>query len=301
VPGKDVDLEALLKRQAGNIALIVGNGINRFNAPAGVNSWETLLMTVAHGCGVDVPEVPKGTAPTEFYDVVELKRPGRSSDLAADFCKEMSDWRPVAHHRAIMGWASRHDAPVLTTNFDEVLSEAGGCTYQRPEEGFSDYYPWRCHFAPAMLAEPCEGFGIWHINGMARYKRSIRLGLSHYMGSVQRSRAMFLRGQVPLFSGLHGGDWEGAQTWLQIFFNKPLLIFGLGLEENEVFLRWLLIQRARHFREFEALRQPAWYVYTHDPKNDRQAGKHFLLDGLGIHCIRAPDYNEIYENRGWLL
>lgn len=45
-------------------------------------------------------------------------------------------------------------------------------------------------------------------------------------------------------------EWDGAASWLHIVFNSPLLIFGLGLEENEVFFRWLLIERARYFKKF---------------------------------------------------
>lgn len=297
---RSASLEQALDRPAGDLALVVGNGVNRFDAPPGVNSWNQLLLAIAHNCGLDIGAVPPGTTLTEFYDVVELRTRGRSGDLAAEFCKLMADWRPLAHHRAIMGWADRHSAPVLTTNFEEVLSAAAGCTFRMPRgDKFSDFYPWDCRFAHQLLDDPCAGFGIWHVNGMARYKRSIRLGLTHYMGSVQRARGWLYRGDRPLFGGKHAKDWPGGRTWLQIAFSKPLLMFGLGLEENEVFLRWLLIERARYFRKFPALRQPAWYVYTHDPDDDREEGKLFFLNALDITCVRVSDHADIYRNPGW--
>jgi len=293
------DLEALLQAEAGNVALMLGNGINRFGAP-GINSWDALLMQIAADRGVALAAVPLGTTLTEFYDVLNLKIAGRTGDLAAEFCKLMAGWRPLDHHRAVTGWSVRHAVPVLTTNFDEVLSAAAGAEFLLPRGlPFSDFYPWNARFAHGLIGKPGAAFGIWHINGMARYKRSIRLGLTDYMGSVQRARGLFYRGDKQLFRAANHGDWEGASGWLDIVFHKPLLFLGLALEENEVFLRWLLIERARYFRKFPDRRQPAWYVSTHDPRNARQAGKHFFLEALGIQIVRASGHEEVWKNAAW--
>ena len=83
---------------------------------------------------------------------------------------------------------------------------------------------------------------------------------------------------------------------MHIVFNNPLLIFGLGLNENEVFLRWLLIERARYFRKFPDRKKPAWYVHTDDLKN---SGKAFFLEGVGIQMIESNDYDEIYGPHTW--
>jgi hypothetical protein len=293
-------LEALLNSNAGDLALVVGNGINRYNAGGGGNSWEELLMRIADDCGINVPAIPQGTAITEFYDVLNLKSRGRTGDLAAEFCKLMVKWRPLEQHYRITGWAHRQSVPVLTTNFEEVLSEAADCAFINPEGlSFTDYYPWNCHFAPKPVADPCTSFGIWHINGMARYKRSIRLGLSDYMGSAQRARQMFYRGEFQLFKAANKDKWEGVRSWLHIVFHKPLLIVGLALEENEVFLRWLLIERARYFKKYPARHKLAWFIYSHDPRDEREVGKHFFLNALGVTSVRAADYDEIYQNPGW--
>ncbi len=297
----------LLNQERDNLALVIGNGINIHGA-GNRNSWERLLVQIAHHCAVDVPSVPKGTALTEFYDVLEMKRsnPTAADDdqaatlnLQAEFCRLMERWEPLRHHHTIMNWAVRHDVPVLTTNFEEVLSDAAGCDFIKPPElPFTDFYPWSCRFANRLFDDPCNGFGIWHINGMRRYRRSIRLGLSHYMGSVQRARTWLHRGEANLFNAKNRPDWDGARTWVHIMFNKPLLIFGLGLTETEVFLRWLLIERARYFRKFPERAHPAWYVYTHKVDDTSEAGKLFFLEGVGINCVKA-DYAEIYESPSW--
>ncbi len=86
---------------------------------------------------------------------------------------------------------------------------------------------------------------------------------------------------------------------MHVVFNKPLLIFGLGLREDEVFLRWLLIERQRYFAKFPGRRQGGWYVFTHDSRDETEAGRIFFLEGIGIECIRADTYSSIYDIPSW--
>ncbi|SEJ80480.1 hypothetical protein SAMN05518849_11424 [Sphingobium sp. AP50] len=298
----DITLNRILEERARDLALVVGNGMNRYANASITNSWDHLLLKIARHCAPQISRVPAGTTLTEFYDVLELRSRAKIGDLQAEFCEEMGGWRPYRHHDMIMGWARRNDCPVLTTNFDEVLSKAASASFQRPENPkFTSFYPWECYFAPDLIDDPCEAFGIWHINGMARYKLSIRLGLTHYMGSVQRARGWMHRaGEENLFKAKNKRDWRGAGTWMHVAFNRPLLIFGLALEENEVFLRWLLIERAKYFRKFPQRRQDAWYIYVDDPKDERQAGKLFFLEAVGITPVRAASFDAIYTNPQWV-
>ena len=45
-------LEELLNANSDDIALVLGNGINRYSAAAGINSWDALLMKIAADCGI---------------------------------------------------------------------------------------------------------------------------------------------------------------------------------------------------------------------------------------------------------
>jgi hypothetical protein len=85
-------------------------------------------------------------------------------------------------------------------------------------------------------------------------------------------------------------------TWMQIFFHKPLMILGLALAENEVFLRWLLIERAKYYKEFPARAQPAWYVHT---LNENEHGKHYFLNAVGVRSVAVASYEEIYGTATW--
>ena len=298
-------LKAILAEHDGNLALVIGNGINRYKATLGQNSWDQLIMTLGKKLLGAQETIPPGIALTEFYDLMDLgqtlKKPRLS--LQQQFCSLLQDWSPLEHHTRVTSWARRHGCPILTTNFDDVLGKASESELRTIRETtvtpdrrrFTDYYPWESYYAAAELAGPTDGFGIWHINGMQRYHRSIRLGLSHYMGSVQRARGWLHQGGRRLSSGNHDEDWAGAGSWLHIVFRKPLLILGLGLNENEVFLRWLLIERARYFRTFPEKKQPAWFV----DGGAIDAGKAFFLKGVGVNPIQAEGYDELYDAATW--
>jgi hypothetical protein len=133
---------------------------------------------------------------------------------------------------------------------------------------------------------------------MINYPRSIRLGISHYMGSIERARSLLHDGNDCLFSrkkGKNANEWKGSNTWLHIVFNKSLFIFGLGLEENEIFLRWLLIERMRYIRYFSGIQHKGWYI-TNRSNNETDKGKKLFLEFVGFKVIEVDDYKDIYEN-----
>lgn len=295
-------MKSILKKHKSEIALVIGNGINRYGSANKTNSWHDLLAKLAEK---HLPSkfkgVPNGIALTEFYDVLELKttREESNASLQREFCDLMASWKPYPHHEYIVQWAKRSDRPILTTNFEQVLSDAAQCTLQRTKKGeFTDFYPWESYYSTRIIENPADEFAIWHINGMQRYPRSIRLGLSHYMGSVERARGWLHKGnERKLYSGKNVQDWKGSKSWLHIIFNSALLIFGLSLEENEVFLRWLLIERARYFKKFPERKKEAWYVYAGTSNN---YGKQFFLEGVGITPLHLDSYDEIYGSEIWI-
>ena len=136
------------------------------------------------------------------------------------------------------------------------------------------------------------------MNGVARYHRSIRLGLTHYMAAAQRARTRIHgSGEGRLFSEKNQYHWPGHRTWMHVIFNKPLMFIGMGLEENEVFLRWLLIERAKYFRRFPHRKQLAWYVYADEDPPSK--GKSFFLNGIGIELMAGGNFERIYSGAAW--
>ncbi len=186
------------------------------------------------------------------------------------------------------------NVPILTTNFDTYISESVGAVSHilHPiynQYKFTSHYPWNMYYSDNRIVNPLNEFAVWHINGTTRYHNSIKLGLSDYMGCVERARKMIQGDDLnEYFTGKNQANWVGYNTWLHIIFNKPLFIFGLALEENEVFLRWLLIQRAKYSKMYN---KPlgGWYVGS-----KINAGKRFFLEQLGFEVIDIPHYNILY-------
>ena len=292
-------MRALLEANRNDLALVIGNGINRFEAPAATNSWEGLLQTLARA-HIDPAHgpVPHGVSPTEFYDIVDLAigRGAGAPKLQAEFCKLMAGWKPLPQHAWTMAWAQRWAVPVLTTNFEATLAQACAATLRRcgTERGTA-FYPWFKCFSTQDVADPLDAFAIWHVNGFQQYRQSIRLGLADYMGSVDKARGWIYSSGTRLFGAADPRKWAGALSWLQVFLHKPLLFAGLGLEQDEVFLRWLLIERARYFNRFAERRRAGWYVHAGaiDP------GKAFFLRGVGIEPLAVAGYAQIWDEPTW--
>lgn len=98
-----------------------------------------------------------------------------------------------------------------------------------------------------------------------------------------------------LYTGKNCNNWIGHKTWMHILFNKSLFLFGLGLEENETFLRWILIERCKYFKLFPDRKYKGWYL-TERSSNLTNIGKKFFLEKVGIEVIELDSFSDIYEN-----
>ena len=139
---------------------------------------------------------------------------------------------------------------------------------------------------------PCDGFGIWKVHGDVRYKDSIRLGLTDYMGSSNKARDLISKGVGRLHNTTRKKPWNGRDTWLDIWFNKPIIVFGLGYGKDEVFLRWLLIERRRFFNK---LGRDMDVIYIDVKGKTPNAPVYNLMTNLGVELQIARDFGEIYK------
>ncbi len=81
---------------------------------------------------------------------------------------------------------------------------------------------------------------------------------------------------------------------MHIVFNRSLVIIGLSLDETEVFIRWLLIERAKYFRKHPTRKHSGWFI-TKKSKERNMEGKKFFLNSVGIELIELDEYDDIYE------
>ncbi len=56
-----------------------------------------------------------------------------------------------------------------------------------------------------------------------------------------------------------------------------------------MFLRRLMNKRTCDLRSLGVRHQPSWYAHVHAFDNERNAGKLFLVDNLGISCLRSDN------------
>lgn len=275
--------------------------------PEMLESYKKAYKSIIHSsrkiCSSEIDESGSMTdKQCENYMMDVLTNPSKLQISKSALKREVGNMFPAQEcYRlsACMSHIQELNAPILTTNFDTYLSQGIGCkrfilNLDTQSYKFTDFYPWNVYYSPQRLDNILDNFGIWHINGTTDYPRSIRLGLSDYMGCVERARRMIQGNNLnEYFARNQQKKWIGNNTWLHIIFNKNLFIFGLGLNENEVFLRWLLIQREKYSRLYNC-NLKGWYI---DKKIS--AGKELFLKSLGFEIIKvSKDYHELYNAFG---
>jgi hypothetical protein len=279
-------------------ALLIGNGVNRHSNSA-ASSWDELLRKLASSYNLELSKSErKQMSNTEFFDVLDLAKPEEDrSSLQRRFCDLMVSWQPSDHHASIANWAKRNSRPIITVNFDENLSRAIDADYF-VGKGFTDWYPWSSYFSDKQVKNPKDNFAIWHAHGMVQYSRSIRLGLTHYMGAVQRARPWIYRGDEALRAAAKRGDdsWIGQNTWLEVLFFCPLMIFGFGFNKDENFLRWLFLERARLHKINPVWKTKTWFI---DVPEDGSLHRKPFFERLGMEYVPVSDYPDIYEDTMW--
>ena len=289
-------------------ALLIGNGVNQFGGKK-PSSWENLLAALADR---DPPKAKiDEMSLTEFFDIIDLTKTDRGKKskfiLQQGFRDHLERWKPSDHHGVIASWAQRHDAPIVTVNFDENLSKAINAEFHQHGyggKGFSHWYPWGSYFSDREIKTPRDSFAIWHAHGMMRYKCSIRLGLTHYMGSAQRARWLVYRGEDSLRGSVENGNanWRGRDTWLDAFFFCPLLVFGFRCNRDESLMRWLFVERARFHKLCPEKRVETWFLDT--PSGESSTSKENptsrrFFESLDMEYVPVSDFGDIYGNPAW--
>ena len=271
-------------QQLGRPAILLGNGIN--NLEKTFLDWKSLLYKIG-GENLNF----EGLTYSEMYDFIEMQS-ANGKELKLKVCAYLKSpsIEKLQTHYQFLNLVQSENCPVLTTNFDLALETSKELTFFRTEnKGFTRFYPWDTYYSQEKLQYPTDGFGIWHIHGLTRYYDSVRLGLTDYMGSVEKARNWIHKGDSRLFNGKNQGNWRGKDTWLHIWFNMPLIIVGLKLESQEVFIRWLLIERERYFRQFEERRKKTVFIST---GNDSKINN--FLNNLNIDHQIINNYADLY-------
>lgn len=290
-----------------SLAFVCGNGINRYlsnNSKSWISTLESLYKRYAaeENSHYNVEELLKGTSATEFFDLLGFKFNKTGKELHKDvvelFSTEMTteeQQKYLSFQNCLKEWNS----PILTTNFDLQLETGLKRRILKSEKrNFTDFYPWNVYRSDYELQNPINGFGIWHINGMVNYSRSIRFGLSDYMKLVAYTRAyLHNMNNEDTFNGKNQNFWLGYTTWLHAFMNCTLCIFGLSLDVNETYLRWMLIQRKEYFKKYPERSHEGFYLYVKRKDDiEMNEGKIYFLENVGIKPVALSSFDALYKD-----
>lgn len=290
----------ILQNPSNKIAFIIGNGINRFAYGDNLDpSWSKLLLDAWGNASFStISNIDEGITYTEFYDILEFE--SEPKKITQSIISRIESWGTTPYHNSLRVALQKLNRPVLTTNFDMNLEGKSmkKIILDHPFNGrtFTDFYPWNVVYSPnhKFSIQDIYQFGIWHVNGVINYARSLKLSLTSYTRQGKRAlEFLHYNNFDDDFYGKNQSQWKGMNTWLHLIFNCDLFILGLGLDTQETFLRWLLIERMKYFRKFPERKKKGWYV---GHEKDLSEGKKFFLERIGFELIQLKNYEDIYIN-----
>lgn len=297
-------------------AFLVGNGIHLYDTNEEDRmTWEKIIQKledkinskfserISDDSGTHSNNYLEDLSLTERFDLIRLKadQPEIHGEIQKTLIEQLGglSLSKKPHIQGICELAAEKNIPILTTNFDAALSTANG-NYRL--QGFqklspskcSVHYPWNSFYhTKSSPRADLLSHRIWHIHGTVNYTSSIRLGLRDYMGAVSKARNLIHRTEDSLYKGKDTNKWAGLDTWMNPFFNCDLIIFGLGLKSNEIFLRWLLIERAGYFNKYTYRRRKLYYLTV---KEEGSPSQKAFIQGVGGDYKEYENHDELYSN-----
>jgi hypothetical protein len=292
-----------------NIALIIGNGVNRHHYPNTALSWVELVKQLASKRNVKISNtVAQQLSLTEIADILRLADETKLN-LANDIIEALG---PVnLEPLAISYFAHKNRIPILTTNYDLQLSNASSTepfirrkvAIQTPSSSIPT--GWNSYLGEKSLEPFARNIpGLWHLHGSIDVRKSLRITSAQYARAF--TKAFKLIHELGLYAGNSCGiqscqgcnecDWGGKSTWLDIFFHKRLLIVGFSFDKSETLLRSLLIERAKYLKKRYGSMElvPKSYFVT-SKKAGLDEGQRFFFENLGFELITFNKQGEAFE------
>lgn len=208
-------------------------------------------------------------------------------------------------------WGHHH---ILTTNFDENIEKYINNYYNvklqyhdvKPTTGSKEITSHEWYLWNRFCGEKdCPSYShlfqhhhaIWHIHGKLNNKssRTVLFSLIRYINAIK---------QVEKWGSASDSNWPGRNTWVNIFYNEPLIIAGLRLTNQEVFLRALLIERKRYWKklvnEKKQDKEPqSYYLVRKHSDAEKETDGRMFLRALGFKIVEFENAEEMYDNQNW--
>lgn len=286
-----------------NVALLLGNGINYAFYHSKVKSWAALVAKLWNETHLDntITENYVKKANLSLTEAAEMSEK-QFEDIRKIVAKALAD--PTSENkeaRKFFKYLENHDIPIITTNYDKnIINELGlkvFNTEQITDEYLTRRFQWGKYYAKTEIPQKdiLQKFAVWHAHGTIDSPESICFTLSDYFECGKNAYDVLEGIYSPFYIKPHDREPQFKGTWLDILLNKDLCIAGLMLNENEIFLRLLLMLRFNYMRNHlgNSHKHKGWYLYTNDAEMPRT--KRFFLKSVNIQPVKCKNYKVIYN------
>lgn len=137
---------------------------------------------------------------------------------------------------------------------------------------------------------------IWHIHGEAAREDSMILG-HYFYGKLLATMQKYISVLIRRYKGMGATGEFTPLSWIDYFMIGDVYIVGLGLDQSEIDLWWLLNCKKRHSNELNSGK-----VYWFEPnmKDKNSFAKYKLAEVNGIEVktdsVGATQYKKYYKN-----
>lgn len=271
---------------------LIGNGINRIGGSHDI-SWQQILENFEVNSKLSYVD---GYPLPEFFELLSLyNRDGVDTLHRTQFVEAIDALVGNNYHKEVYQFCNRHHIDILTTNFDHAFQKTNNLvktSTRKLDKKFTDFYPWQVFYTEQGHKNSDQGIRLFHINGDQYYKRSLKLTVKDYAGNI----TYFNRRYNPLQKN---SKYANDETWINCLFDKDVIIFGLALGDEEIFIRNVLIQRALYRKKMKMNGTSGYYLYcTQDFKDDTTLAQYTLFfKAVGIEMVPYETYHAIYERK----
>lgn len=267
-----------------NTTILLGNGINRLGDDGDCCSWESIIKELS--TKNNIQDIPKGYPLTELFEIINIG--GRDiQEPKNSFIEKIRGIEPNLVHYDFIDTCIDKRVNILTTNFDHALETTKDfikSAERKLNKGFTNYYPWQRYYT---LENTYQNIKIWHINGDVDYSNSIKLSVSDYAGCLNH----YGRFDPTAKNTRYNKD----KTWVNEIMEKDLVIVGLSLYEEEIFLRHILIRRFAQAKRNNQ-KQKGYYLTKRSSETSSNAKLRFFLRSVGVEMIDDyVEYKDMYS------
>lgn len=282
-----------------NSVILIGNGINQYNlkSNSSINqvSWHAILMSMLKEYELSKTNIPDMYPFTEIFEIIKSNKNLKDKVLKKSFAFRIEQMKHSAAHKRLIDFCEEYGIDILTTNFDHTLENVYNFVIDSEisrKRNFTRWYPWNAYYT---LTKGKRDYPrIWHIQGDIQYVDSLKLTVHDYNRSMNHFNKYNPSKEKSMYYTIY--------SWVNIFFEKKLVIFGLALEEQEFFLRHMLYLKSQmRINKNEII---GYFIYAKEDSSlydtsglekERMNRLRFFAEAIGLQMIEVKKYSDIYE------